>query len=86
MGVNPIRLDVNEPMPVPLFVFVANAIVGFGFVDHTTPLAVIAAPPSEVTFPPPFTVVGVIALIAEVVMEGIKFIVNEVVLRDVSAP
>ena len=31
--------------------------VGFVFVDHTTPLVVIAAPPSELTFPPEMAVV-----------------------------
>jgi hypothetical protein len=43
---------VNEPVPVPLLVFVVNAVVGFDEVLQHTPRAVTLAPPSEVTLPP----------------------------------
>ena len=66
-GVRPVRDELNVPVPVPLLVFVVNEMVGFGFVDHTTPLAVIEAPPSEEIFPPEVAVVDVIAEIEEVV-------------------
>ncbi len=53
-------LLVKVPVPIPLFVLVVNAIVGFWFVLQTTPLAVIAAPPSLVILPPLLAVVEVI--------------------------
>ena len=58
--VNPLREAENVPKPVPLLVFVLNETVGLGNVDQTTPLAVIGAPPSEVTFPPLTAVFDVI--------------------------
>ena len=60
-GVNPLREAENAPKPVPLFVFVLNETDGLGNVDQTTPLAVMGAPPSEVTFPP-LTAVFVVIL------------------------
>jgi hypothetical protein len=36
--------------------------VGFGLVDHTTPLAVTTEPPSELIFPPDTAVVVVMEL------------------------
>jgi hypothetical protein len=56
-GVRPVRDELKVPVPEPLLVFVVKAMVGFVFVDHTTPLVVIAAPPSEVIFPPEMAVV-----------------------------
>jgi hypothetical protein len=66
-GDRPVRDELNVPVPVPLLVFVVKAIVRFSLVDHTTPLAVISAPPSEEIFPPEVAVVDVIAKIEEVV-------------------
>ena len=66
-GVRPIRDELNVPVPVPLLVFVVKDMVGFGFVDHTTPLEVIAAPPSEEIFPPEMAVVVVMEL-ADIVL------------------
>jgi hypothetical protein len=43
---------VKEAVPVPLFVLVVNATVGFGDVDQQTPLAVIEPPPSFDIEPP----------------------------------
>ena len=43
---------VNVPTPVPSVVFVASAVVGPVLVPHTIPLAVTAAPPSELITPP----------------------------------
>ena len=59
-GVRPVSDELNVPVPEPLLVFVVKDMVGFVFVDHTTPLVVIAAPPSELTFPPEIAVVEVI--------------------------
>jgi hypothetical protein len=61
---------VNDPNPVPSSVFVASAIVGFGDVLHTTPLAVIGEPPSLIIEPPLVAVVAVILLTAVVVSLG----------------
>ena len=62
-----LRDEVKLPVPEPSLVFVLKEIVGVGLVDHTTPLEVIAAPPSEEIFPPEVAVVDVIAEIEEVV-------------------
>ena len=56
-GDKPVRDELKLPVPVPLLVFVVKDMVGFAPVDHTTPLEVIAAPPSEVIFPPEMAVV-----------------------------
>ena len=58
------------PIPVPLLVFVVSAIVGFGLVDHTTPLEVTAALPSVVILPPVVADVLVMAVIVVVVSVG----------------
>jgi hypothetical protein len=49
-------------VPVPSVVFVVRAIVGFGVVPQTNPLAVTAAPPSDVMFPPLVAVVNAMEL------------------------
>ena len=69
-GVSPVRDELNVPVPVPLLVFVVKDMVGFVLVDHTTPLEVIAEPPSELIFPPELAVVAVIAEIEAVVIVG----------------
>jgi hypothetical protein len=61
---------VKLPIPVPLLVFVVSAIVWFGLVDHTTPLEVTDAPPSEFTFPPDVAVVVVMELADIVITVG----------------
>jgi hypothetical protein len=52
-------LLVKLPVPVPLFVLVVKAIVGFCVVLQTTPLAVIVPPPSLLILPPLLAVVEV---------------------------
>ena len=44
--------------------------VGFGFVDHTKPLVITAAPPSELTFPPVVAVEVVMELADRVLIVG----------------
>jgi hypothetical protein len=63
--------DGKLPVPEPSTVFVVNEVVGAGFTDHTTPREVTDDPPSEVIFPPPFAVLVVIPLMADVVTVGI---------------
>ena len=62
--------DEKDPMPVPLLVLVDKDTVGNELLDHTTPLALTVAPPSEVIFPPEDEVLEVIELIAVVTKEG----------------
>jgi hypothetical protein len=62
--------EVKLPIPVPLFVFVVSVIVGFGLVDHTTPLEITATPPSVVKLPPVVADVLVMAVIVLVVSVG----------------
>ena len=45
-------------------------IVGIGLVDHTTPLAVMDAPPSELIFPPEVALVVVMELADSVLIVG----------------
>ena len=81
LGVRLVKVDVKKPMPVPFDVLVDKAMVGFGDVDQTIPLAVMAAPASEVILPPDMAEVAVFAVIAVVVSVGIKTI-EEVSLRQ----
>ena len=69
LGVNPIRLLLNEPVPVPSFVF-ASLIVGLFAVLQQTPLAEIGEPPSDEIIPPLVAVVVVMLLTEVVVREG----------------
>jgi hypothetical protein len=73
-GDRPVNDELKVPVPVPLLVFVVKDMVGFGLVDHTTPLVVIAVPPSELTLPPDVAVVDVIAEIDDVVTVGGKVV------------
>ena len=52
MGLNPVMVLVNAPMPVPSWLCRYRQWLGLADVDQQTPLAVTEAPPSEVTFPP----------------------------------
>jgi hypothetical protein len=70
LGNKPVIELVNEPVPVPSTVFVLSSIVGIGEVLQTTPLAVIFAPPSEVTIPPDVALLFVILVILVVVKTG----------------
>ena len=83
-GSNPDKEEEKEPLPVPFKVFVGSEISGLGFVDQTTPLAVIGDPPSEVILPPLFAADEVMALTGRVVMEGSEGAVT--VLKDSSFP
>ena len=65
----PFRFPENVPVPVPL-VILELATVGFTDVDQQTPREVIAAPPSEVTLPPPLADEVVTAEIVVVVIVG----------------
>ena len=60
-------------MSDPSVVFVLNEITGLGLVLHKTPLAIILAPPSDVTFPPLLAVVVVMDVAAVVVANTGKF-------------
>jgi hypothetical protein len=57
LGVKLVIEEVKVPVPIPSVVFVESEMFGVGDVDQTTPLAVIADPPSEVIFPPVVTTV-----------------------------
>jgi hypothetical protein len=61
---------VNVPMPVPSFVLVDKAMVGFAVVLQQTPRAVTVAPPSLVTLPPLAAVVIVMADVVAVLTVG----------------
>ena len=61
-GVRPVSVELKVPVPVPLLVFVVKDMVGLALVDHTTPLRVIAAPPSELILPPEVALVVVMEL------------------------
>ena len=74
-------LLVNGPTPSPSSVCLP-ATVGLGAVLQQTPLAVIADPPSEVTFPPLDAVVAVILETEVVVIVG----TNALVVKLISLP
>ncbi len=61
---------IKTAVPVPSVVFVGKAIVGFGFVLQTTPLAITAAPPSLEIAPPLEAAVVVIDEALVVVIVG----------------
>ena len=82
-AVNPVMLLVNAPVPVPLTVLVVKAIVGLIVVLQQIPLAVMVAPPSEVTFPPDVAVVAVMVDAAVVVSVATS---APVVVNTLSAP
>ncbi len=69
------------PVPVPSEVL-SSAVVGLAAVLQQTPLAVTAAPPSEVTFPPLELPVAVIEDTAVVVTVGVL----KAVVKLISAP
>ena len=62
LGVRPLREEVKLPVPEPSLVFVLKEMVGVGLVDHTTPLAVMDAPPFELILPPEVALVVVMEL------------------------
>ena len=65
-----LRAELKLPVPEPSLLFVLKEIVGVGLVDHTTPLEVTVAPPSELTFPPVVAVVVVMELADRVLKVG----------------
>ncbi len=67
---------VNDPVPVPSVVLVDRDTVGPDVVLHTTPLAVTAEPPSDVTFPPLDAPVVVMEPAVVVVTVGSANVVN----------
>jgi hypothetical protein len=70
LGVRPLRDEVKLPVPDPSLVLVSREIVGVGLVDHTTPLAVMDAPPFELILPPEVALVVVMALADSVLIVG----------------
>jgi len=70
LGVRPLREEVKLPVPEPSLVFVLKEMVGVELVDHTTPLAVMDAPPSELILPPEVALVVVMELADTVLSEG----------------
>jgi hypothetical protein len=66
----PCNSELNVPNPDPSVVFVDNEMVGFGFVDQTTPLAITGEPPSEITFPPLVDAFGVMFIDEFVRIDG----------------
>ena len=72
-GVRLVKVEVNEPVPVPFDVFVVRAMVGLVLVDQTTPPAVMDVPPSDVILPPDVAEVLVIEAILVVVSVGTAF-------------
>ena len=68
-ALNPVKLLVKEPVPVP-FTVKSSARVGFWEVLQHTPLAVTGNPLSEVTFPPLEADVDVMPEADTVVTEG----------------
>ena len=70
-------MEEKEPVPVPSDVLVVRAIVGLVLVDQTTPLAVMAAPPSAVILPPEVAedvVTAVMEVVVSVGMETMEFV------------
>ena len=61
-GDKPVRDERKAPVPDPSLVLVVNVIVGLVLVDHTTPLFVMDAPPSDVMFPPDLAEMEVISV------------------------
>ena len=74
LGVKPVRLEVNVPVPVPLVVWLLLT-SGFPIVFQQTPRAVTLKPPSSVILPPLFAVVAVVSLTAVVLIVGSPFVV-----------
>jgi hypothetical protein len=70
LGKRLLRAELKLPVPDPSLVFVVKEIVGLVLVDHTTPLKVTVAPPSELTFPPVVAVVAVMELADRVIIVG----------------
>jgi hypothetical protein len=70
LGIKFVAIELKLPVPVPSIVLVLSDIVGFGLIDHTIPLEVTEAPPSDVTFPPNEAVVDVIILTLDVTTVG----------------
>jgi len=79
-------LLVNTPVPVPLLVLVGSAVVGLGSVFHTTPRAVIVAPPSLVMVPPLLAAlveipeIGVVVKFASVATEIVTGVLGQMVV------
>ena len=72
MGLKPVILLVKLPVPVPSEVWL-SLVVGLADVLQQTPLAVMGAPPLEVTFPPleaPLLVIEDMAVVVTVGTEN----------------
>ena len=83
-GERPLRDVLKLPVPDPLLVFVVKEMVGFVLVDHTTPLVVMEAPPSEVILPPVMAEVVVMELANIVLTVGRT--ISVLVLKVISFP
>ena len=84
LKVNPVMLLVKVEVPVPSFVLVDSAIVGFVDVDQTTPLADIDKPPSLV-IEPPLVAAELEILVAASVDPSVGEL-NAKVVKELSAP
>ena len=65
-----LRDELKLPVPEPSLLLVLKEIVGFVLVDHTTPLTVTVAPPSELILPPEVALVVVMELADTVLNVG----------------
>ena len=81
-----VKKDEKEPIPVPFDVLVDREMIGLVFVDQTTPLAVMEAPPSAVIFPPVVDEVVVIEVMAVVVSVGAETMENVSFKQRTDAP
>ena len=78
-GDRPVRDELKVPVPEPSMVLVLKEIVGVELVDHTTPLEVTVAPPSDVILPPVaaevlfMTVIAVVVIVGKETMELVSF-------------
>jgi hypothetical protein len=74
-AVNPVMELKNVPVPVPSAVHTSD-VVGLTDVLQQTPLAIMDAPPSDVTLPPPLAVVCVIDETNAVIIVGERIVVT----------
>jgi hypothetical protein len=78
-GFNPLIIDVNEPVPVPILLTL-SWMEGSVETDQQTPLEVISEFPSFVITPPEDAVVGVISVTSLVVRIGrVGFFLQELI-------
>ena len=77
---SPVRLLVNEPVPVPASVNLLSDVVGLAEVAQTTPRSDTVLPPSAVTLPPVLAVVAATEEAAVLVTVGSVSVVKVISL------